>query len=104
MSTPQGARISTAQLAAAVLFLAIGVTFLSVGLSLRTPSGFAITIIGFFMMCGGAVTLVSMQMRRLPNNRPTSAVGERYCPACGTGNARSYAFCQKCGKPLPKPT
>lgn len=28
---------------------------------------------------------------------------ERYCPVCGTGNARAAAFCQKCGKPLPPP-
>lgn len=26
---------------------------------------------------------------------------ERYCPACGAGNARASAFCSKCGKPLP---
>ena len=29
---------------------------------------------------------------------------DRYCPACGTGNARAAAFCQKCGKPLPPPS
>lgn len=26
---------------------------------------------------------------------------ERYCPACGAGNARAYAFCQRCGRALP---
>jgi type II secretory pathway pseudopilin PulG len=34
---------------------------------------------------------------------PTTIPGERYCPSCGSGNARVAAFCQKCGKPLPPP-
>lgn len=28
---------------------------------------------------------------------------DRYCPACGQGNARSAGFCQRCGRPLPPP-
>jgi hypothetical protein len=42
-----------------------------------------------------------------PSNLPSSPAGpsasatERYCPACGATNARTYTFCQKCGKPLP---
>jgi hypothetical protein len=31
----------------------------------------------------------------------TPPVSERYCPACGAGNARVAGFCQKCGAPLP---
>jgi ABC-type bacteriocin/lantibiotic exporter with double-glycine peptidase domain len=34
---------------------------------------------------------------------PSGVQADRYCPACGTGNARAAAFCQKCGKPLPPP-
>jgi hypothetical protein len=32
---------------------------------------------------------------------PSTSVAERYCPACGAGNARSAGFCQKCGALLP---
>lgn len=28
---------------------------------------------------------------------------ERYCPACGQGNARLFAFCVNCGRALPPP-
>jgi len=35
---------------------------------------------------------------------PAPPAADRYCPSCGTGNARSAAFCQKCGKPLPPPS
>jgi hypothetical protein len=53
-----------------------------------------------------------------PQYQPTAALGsvsapavqlqsaspaERYCPSCGTGNARAFAFCQKCGMALPPP-
>ncbi len=34
----------------------------------------------------------------------TAPLPERYCPACGGGNSRSAAFCQRCGKPLPPPS
>jgi hypothetical protein len=30
-----------------------------------------------------------------------SSMAERYCPACGAGNARASRFCSKCGQPLP---
>lgn len=32
---------------------------------------------------------------------PPTQAAERYCPSCGGGNARSSAFCESCGKPLP---
>lgn len=35
---------------------------------------------------------------------PPTPAAERYCQSCGMGNARTAAFCQKCGKPLPPPT
>jgi hypothetical protein len=35
---------------------------------------------------------------------PAAAPAERYCPACGTGNARAAGFCTRCGKPLPRPS
>jgi hypothetical protein len=38
-----------------------------------------------------------------PRYPASTPVAERYCPTCGTGSARVYAFCQKCGRPLPPP-
>jgi len=35
---------------------------------------------------------------------PSGLVSERFCPTCGRGNARTSAFCQGCGKPLPPPS
>ena len=29
------------------------------------------------------------------------AASERFCPACGTGNLRSWTYCHRCGRPLP---
>jgi len=37
-----------------------------------------------------------------PGTQP-AALAERYCPACGAGNARVSAFCARCGRPLPPP-
>jgi hypothetical protein len=31
---------------------------------------------------------------------PSSSMAERYCPACGEGNARTAGSCQRCGAPL----
>lgn len=39
-----------------------------------------------------------------PGPSPSTGIAERYCPACGAANARTYSFCQKCGKALPTPT
>jgi hypothetical protein len=39
-----------------------------------------------------------------PTTPPASAgspSGSRPCPYCGTGNRSDFAFCFKCGKPLP---
>ncbi len=33
-----------------------------------------------------------------------SPTGERFCPWCGTASARSSAFCNRCGRPLPHPS
>jgi hypothetical protein len=39
-----------------------------------------------------------------PNTQSVPApAAERYCPSCGSGNARVAAFCQRCGRPLPAP-
>jgi hypothetical protein len=34
---------------------------------------------------------------------PSPSGSERFCPLCGQSNARTSAFCVKCGKPLPPP-
>ncbi len=34
---------------------------------------------------------------------PTPPRSPRFCPFCGTTNAREYSYCQKCGKTLPPP-
>jgi hypothetical protein len=34
---------------------------------------------------------------------PSPSGSERFCPLCGQGNARTSAFCVKCGRPLPRP-
>ncbi len=39
-----------------------------------------------------------------PPPPPPAPAAEKYCPACGQGNARASAFCSRCGKPLPPPS
>jgi len=37
----------------------------------------------------------------VPAQAVPAQAAERYCPSCGSGNARASAFCESCGKPLP---
>lgn len=47
---------------------------------------------------GGGVT--AAEPSSIP---PTAPRAERYCPSCGYGNPRAFAFCAKCGNRLPPP-
>lgn len=54
----------------------------------------------------GSTLIPSQPIYNQPSPQPTTPPGqpvERYCSACGAGNARASAFCWKCGKPLPPP-
>ncbi len=51
---------------------------------------------------GGAQPAWSAPAQAAPSaGAPAPAAAERFCPACGAGNAKAAGFCAKCGKPLP---
>ncbi len=39
----------------------------------------------------------------IPPPPPPPAPADRFCESCGARNARTSAFCDSCGKPLPPP-
>jgi hypothetical protein len=101
-----------------LLFLA-GIVFLLTILGLLF--GILLIVIAVILLVSGTAarsasdvwSLHRLEMQRRPSwtlSGPPSASAyagprgppaERYCPYCGAGNAKSFAFCPACGKPQP---